>query len=113
MGTLSTEVKFYNIQREGNLKNWFQKECKKLEELYPKEKASIHYDESKLACSVELFPTEKSKGMVQYLKAKSIKDNKVFIYTYNFFTPMKDQKHDHKEWETMKASISKLMEANL
>ncbi len=113
MGTLNTEVKFYNIQKEGKLEQWFNKECKKLESFYPKEKSKISFDKSKLFCKVELLPSAQSKGMIQFLKAKSIKDNQVFVYTYNFYTPMRDKKHDEKEWEEMKSSITKLMDANL
>ncbi len=116
MGTLNTEVKFYNTKKEGNLSQWFKKQCKKLEEFYPQGHSKIRYEANKVLCIVELLPTKQSKGMIQYMKVKSIKKEKdktkVFVYTYNFFTPMKDNKNkDH--WDEMKASVTKLMEANL
>lgn len=120
MGTLNTEVKFYNNSKEGKIEKWFSKECKKLESFYPKKNSVIRYDESKVLCIVELKPTEQSKGMIQYMKAKPIKsnnkDSKVYVYTYNFFTPMKNQKGSKRKvssWDEMKSSVSKLMDANL
>ncbi len=120
MGTLNTEVKYYNSERSGKLSKWFKNECKKLENFYPKNNSSIRYDEDKVLCVVELKPTEKSKGMIQYMRAKSAtqkaktKASKVYVYTYNFFTPMTNQKSKKvSSWSDMKASVSKLMEANL
>lgn len=113
MGTLNTEVKFYNTKREGNVSKWFNKECSRLEELYPKTTSDIEFDEDKNLCKIVMYPTKKRKGMIQFLRAKNIKEGKVFIYSFNFFTPQSDESNPPEQWERMKASVIKLMEANI
>ncbi len=112
MGTLNTEVKFFNKKREGNITQWFGKECNRLKDLYPPQDSKVIYEKEKLLCKIELHPSSKTKGMIQYLKAKNIRDNKVFIYSYNFFTPLK-KSNKLAQWTDMKKEVSKLMEANL
>jgi len=117
VGTLNTEVKFYNMKKEGNLEQWFAKQCKQLVNLYPKDHSRIRMEKNNSVCIVEISPTEEEKGMIQYMKAKSIKthgnDNQVFVYTYNFYTPLKSAMKPKNSWAKMKAAVEYLMNANL